>query len=62
MSIALRSFAKKFVPKTRAYKILRNRIEGVVQESKFIWKKEFGLMPPIVEEEKEDEKVELENT
>lgn len=51
-----------FVPKTRAYKILRNKIEDVVQESKMVWKKVFGVMPTDVEEEEKYEGgVELDN-
>ena len=65
MSIALRYFTKKCISKMRAYKILRNIIKKVVQERKLVWKKEFELiLTPIEEEEKEkeDDRVELDNT
>ena len=60
MSIVIRDYAK-FVPKTRAYKIWRNKNDDLVQEIKLVWKKEFGLLTPIVEEEEDDEKSELDN-
>jgi hypothetical protein len=64
MSIALKDYAKKFMPKKRAYKILKNKIEDVVQEKILVWKKVFGLLaPPAIEEkeEEETETVELDN-
>lgn len=55
MSISIRDFAKKFVPKVRAYKILNNKLDEVKKESILIWKKSFGFLLPSSEEEKEEE-------
>lgn len=63
MSIALGYFTKKFVPKTKDCKILKNKIEHVVQDITLVWKKSFGLLALTIEEEKEEEatQVELDN-
>lgn len=58
MSISLRDYVKNSAPKVRAYKILKNKVEAVVQESVLVWKKEFGLLTPIEKVEKEEEKEE----
>lgn len=52
MTIELKDYANKFVLKRSEYKNLRNKIEEVVQESKIVWKKLFGLMS--IDEKKED--------
>ena len=54
MSIWLKDFVKKFMPKERGYKILMNKAHEVEQESISIWKKAFGFLIPSTD--KEDEK------
>lgn len=64
MSIDLKYFVKNFVPKERAYKILKNKDDKVEKESIFIWNKAFGLLVPSEEEEEEEARdvVELESS
>ena len=52
MALTMKDYANEFFPKTRAFKILRNTIEYVVQERHFSWKKVFGQMPTTVEEKR----------
>lgn len=64
MSILLRYFPMKFMPTVREYKMLKNKVDEIVKESILICKKAFGLLFPLVEEKKEEERrdtIELDN-
>ena len=49
MSIALKELVKKFMPRDRAYKILKNKAHDVEQDNIKVWKEVFGVITPIVE-------------
>ena len=62
LSIAIKYFVKKFMPKEWSYKSLMNKAHEVEQESLNIWIEEFGFLNPSInkedkEQEERDEKV-----
>lgn len=64
MEKSIKRYTRRFVPKYRAFNILQNNIEDVVQKSKQVWKLTYGLStseevvqtPIEVGKEKEEEK------
>lgn len=55
MSIALKDFVNKFLPKERAYKILKNKANEFEKEIILIWKEAFVLLVPSTNKEEEEE-------
>ena len=46
MAKALKKHSRKFSPKYRAFNILQNKVEDVVQKTTLIWKSLYGLTTP----------------
>ena len=43
----LEKYMNRFVPKYRAFMILKNKVEVVVQKKKLLWKSTFGLTTEV---------------
>lgn len=52
---ASKKYARKFVPKYRAFSILQNQIEDVVKKSTQIWKVIYGMSTRLEKDEEPEE-------
>ena len=61
MSIAIKDFVKKFMPRDMIYTILKNKAPGIEKDSIRAWKEAFGVLAPLVEVRKHWDAIEFED-